>query len=334
MAAYYNENDPKAAAWLRELIRRKLIADGEVDERSIEDVEPGDLATFRQCHFFAGIGGWSEALRRAGIADDVPYWTGSCPCQPFSPAGKGEGFDDKRHLWPAFFHLIEICRPQRVYGEQVAGRDGLAWLDLVQSDVEACGYTLGSVIIPAGGFGAPHGRARLYWVADAAGAQHTRTVCHAEADTRKQARLLLPGAGRETCELADASGIRHDRTTGAGSSGRDGAQGDGANCALGNPDDNGRQSRGATSETARHRRPFVSASSNAGRPGPTNGEWRTADWIWCRDERWRPVEPGLAPLADGLPARVVRVRGYGNAIVPAQAAAFVAVAEDVMGPLL
>ena len=64
MSAYYNENDPKAAAWLRELIRGGHIADGVVDERSIEDVLPSDLAGYTQHHFFAGIGGWSYALRR------------------------------------------------------------------------------------------------------------------------------------------------------------------------------------------------------------------------------------------------------------------------------
>jgi len=81
MSAYYNEFDPKAAAWLRELIKAGLIADGEVDERSIVDVRAVDLRGFRQCHFFAGIGGWSYALRLAGWSDDRAAWTGSCPCQ-------------------------------------------------------------------------------------------------------------------------------------------------------------------------------------------------------------------------------------------------------------
>jgi DNA (cytosine-5)-methyltransferase 1 len=138
--AYYNEIDPFAGAWLRNLAAAGLIAPGDVDERSIADVRPSDLAGYTQCHFFAGIGAWSHALRSAGWADSRAVWTGSCPCQPFSAAGKGGGFDDERHLWPAFFHLIEQCGPRVVFGEQVASKDGLAWLDLVQADLEGAGY--------------------------------------------------------------------------------------------------------------------------------------------------------------------------------------------------
>lgn len=89
--AYYNEVDSYAAEWLRNLIRAGHIAPGEVDERSVEDVHPEDVKGFVQCHWFAGIGVWSHALRMAGWEDSRPVWTGSCPCQPFSAAGKGTG---------------------------------------------------------------------------------------------------------------------------------------------------------------------------------------------------------------------------------------------------
>ena len=55
----------------------------------------------------------------------------------------------------------------------------------------------------------------------------------------------------------------------------------------------------------------------------TDGVWRDPDWLLCRDDRWRPVEPGTFPLADGLPGRMGLLRGYGNAIVPSLAAEFV-----------
>lgn len=164
--AYYNEHEPFAAAWLRNLIAKNLIAPGEVDERSIVDVRADDVRGFYQCHFFAGIGVWSLALRGAGWRDDRSAWTGSCPCQGFSVAGAGKGFDDERHLWPEFFRLIRECRPPVVLGEQVASPLALSWLDLVHDDLEGAGYAVGASDLCAAGVGAPHIRQRLYWVAN------------------------------------------------------------------------------------------------------------------------------------------------------------------------
>src|SRR5262245_2575031 len=118
MTAYYNEIDSYAAQWLRNLIAAGHIAAGDVDERSILDVRPDDLRAYRQCHFFAGIGGWSYALRLAGWRDDRPVWTGSCPCQSFSAAGKGKAADDERHLWPCWFSLIRVRRSESVCGAE------------------------------------------------------------------------------------------------------------------------------------------------------------------------------------------------------------------------
>ena len=194
--AYYNEHDPKAAAWLRELIKQGLIAPGDVDERSIEDVLPSELAGYTQCHFFAGIGVWSHALRQAGWPDDRPVWTGSCPCQPFSAAGKRGGTSDERHLWPAFYWLISQCKPDVVFGEQVASKDGLAWLDTVQDDMEAAGYAIGAVDLCAASVGAPHIRQRLYFVAESLSGKE-----YATAERRLHAES---GSSGTVGELADA----------------------------------------------------------------------------------------------------------------------------------
>jgi DNA (cytosine-5)-methyltransferase 1 len=59
------------------------------------------------------------------------------------------------------------------------------------------------------------------------------------------------------------------------------------------------------------------------RPCQTDSLWGAADWLFCRDGRWRPVESGTFPLADGIPGRVGLLRGYGNAIVPQVAAEFI-----------
>jgi DNA (cytosine-5)-methyltransferase 1 len=200
---YYNDNDPKAAAWLKELIKAGLIPPGDVDERSIKDVTGNDLKGYTQVHMFAGIGGWAEALRIAGVNPNEPLWTGSCPCQPFSCAGQGKGEKDERHLWPEFFRLIRERKPPLVFGEQVESAEVVGtqleasfivavqrgdyaranklakrlvtsksfhyhkrWLDGVRSDLETEGYSFGFAILGAHSAGAPHIRQRLYWVAD------------------------------------------------------------------------------------------------------------------------------------------------------------------------
>lgn len=167
MTAFYNEIDPYCAQWLRNLIAAGHIAPGVVDERSIEDIAPNELRGYTQCHFFAGIGGWSYAFRLAGWPDDRPVWTGSCPCQPFSAAGKGAGFADERHLWPAWQHLIAQRRPATVFGEQVEGPAARLWLDIVCSDLEGLGYAFGAAVIPAASVGSPQLRHRTWFVADA-----------------------------------------------------------------------------------------------------------------------------------------------------------------------
>jgi DNA (cytosine-5)-methyltransferase 1 len=171
-AAYYNEIDPFAAQWLRNLIAAGHIAPGEVDERSIEDVTPDDLQRIYPVPLFRRYRRLVSFLPARRMADDRPVWTGSCPCQPFSAAGKGDGFADERHLWPHFFHLISERRPQHVFGEQVASGNANTWFDLVQADLEGMGYAFGLVPFTSASIGAPHIRERAYWVANATGQLH------------------------------------------------------------------------------------------------------------------------------------------------------------------
>lgn len=292
LPAYYNEIEPFAAEWLRNLIAAGLIADGDVDTRSIEDVKPDDLKQYTQCHFFAGIGVWSYALRKAGWADDKHVWTGSCPCQPFSASGKGDGFTDERHLWPALFHLISECRPDVIFGEQVASKGGLAWLDLVQTDLEAKDYTTTAVDLCAAGFGSPHIRQRLYWVANS------------NSEQRKRSGNTRPARWDEYSNGGKASwlGIAYSE----------------------------RCSRLEIERNRENALLEVAGSGGNHNTKKTNGYWRDADWLYCTDDKWRPVESGTFPLVNGIAGRVGRLRAYGNAIVAPVAEGFIKAYMDTV----
>lgn len=366
MSAYYNEIDPFAAQWLRNLIAAGHIAPGDVDERSIEDVSPDDLRNYTQCHFFAGIGVWSYALRLAGWPDDRPVWTGSCPCQPFSSAGKGAGFDDERHLWPAWHWLIQNCRPVAIFGEQVASKNAGSWLDLVFADMEGLGYTGGGLAFPAAGVGAPHIRDRTYWAAYPKCIGHHGGGTSISENRPKSRGLDVEGRACAIERLAndERAGLEIRQRDGRVCSGKanegQAAIGNGVGDAGGLDDTPGARHVGtiekpegeARNET---RLRLPSEGLRQDRPesaGPVNGFWSDADWLFCRDGKWRPVEPGTFPLAYGLARsmgqlqpgvrdlaevanrdarnlasakanRVGRLKGYGNAIVATQAAEFI-----------
>lgn len=336
MSALYNEIDPFAARWLRNLIAAGHIAPGVVDERSVEELAPDDVAGLGQRHFFAGIAGWSLALRLAGVPDNADVWTGSCPCQSLSDAGRRLGFADERHLWPVWFRLIRECRPAVVFGEQAASSLGLEWLDLVFADLEGAGYACAAADLCAAGAGAPHQRQRLFFVAHAHG-QSGRLLAAQRQPGRADAQAQRSGEARV---LADTAEFRRKQGTGAVRAREPDDAGNRPTGIMGDPSSSrgGRDTRAVPCAQGkdsgawhRHRR-LLDGPVPA---GATRGFWADAEWILCRSIDGgppvaRPVEPGTFPLDSGLPGRVGLLRGYGNAIVPALAAAFITSALEAM----
>lgn len=320
MSAYYNEHDPKTAAWLRKLIKARLIADGEVDERSIVDVEADDVRGFTQCHFFAGIGGWSYALRLAGWADDRECWTGSCPCQPFSIANvwrddDTSGTKDARHLWPSWFRLIRDRRPAIVFGEQVESAIANGWLDDVCDDLEGIRYAVGAAGLPAPSVGAFHGRPRLWFgAADMDSVPVLRELSVLDSRDARP-RLRLPG-DRRMGEVRIEPVFSNAAVDAVADPTCEGPQG------LARHDDDRDEPRWDATEAIRSLRDA--------------DLWGAVAGMVCRDGRSRPL-----PMADGIPEdlddsvpddrpvtavehrRAVIIKGFGNAIVPQVAAEFI-----------
>jgi DNA (cytosine-5)-methyltransferase 1 len=367
---FYNDIDPFVAQWIRNLIAAGHIPPGIVDGRSIEDLELPTCPRPTQCHFFAGIGGWAHALKLAGLrsagwADDQEVWTGSCPCQPFSIAGRKRGQKDSRHLWPAWFRLIDRHRPSVIFGEQVASPDGLRWLDLVSADLEGAGYSFGAANLCAAGVGAPHIRQRLYFVGIdrmAIADKERRNGIGVHLSEWESSRKVPEATGRSAI-----GGLAHpaDRR----SCGQDGPKGGPATrrgpvSVVGDTSsERGRRDSGAVPRTQEEgaegwessgdisHQPIASGASDsplrghpaglavpAGLAAPTGlaglaalaGPWSDVVWLPCTDGKLRPTESGIFPLADGISGRLGRLRAYGNAIVPQVAAVFIRAVMDCL----
>ena len=295
---YYNEIEPYAVDWLRNLIAAGLIPRGDVDDRSIRDVQASDLKGYTQAHFFCGIGLWPLALEWAKWPTTRPVFTGSCPCQPYSTAGRGKAEDDPRNLWPEFLRLITECNPPTVFGEQTQSQLGRYWLSGVRNNLEALGYGVGAADLSAAVSGSPMARQRLYWVADSPNIGHERGGAargrgHGFEDSGTDRRM------------GDPDDQRLERLTGAVNKGN---------------------------ESGRIEEDTSRPTSKASAASP----WSDAVFIKCTDGKSRlaSAQPSLFPLVDGdtfgvvegssdkIP-RTATLKAIGNAIVPAVGALFV-----------
>jgi DNA (cytosine-5)-methyltransferase 1 len=385
MKVYYNEFEKETASWIRNLSEAGVIPQGVIDERSIRDVLPADVMGYDQCHFFAGVAGWPLALKLAGWPEGEPIWSASCPCQPYSAAGKQRAQNDERHLWPTFFELVKNIKPARIVGEQVDGAIRFGWLDGIQSDLEKEGYEFGAAVLPACSVDTPHRRYRIFWCASLDVAKGQRC---GEAGRRFNGQEKRIGSGREADGLAEPKGCgRCERITGNQISQKctpscgekEQLQGGWRNdywhggeidqlaepeyprwAETGsghevNPGSEFEQGRDIGSmddtEIEGGRQREQRRNKKLGRP--------SEEFIYCRDGKYRRIEPSILPLAHGIPRdmgrvrsilegmgfsaaevkrmlrrprsllalagrnRVIRLKSYGNAIVPILAAKFI-----------
>jgi DNA (cytosine-5)-methyltransferase 1 len=358
MRIYYNELDRYCVQWLKNLIATGLLPDGDVDGRSITEVQPHELSGYDQCHFFTGLGGWPRALQLADWRG--PVWTGSCPCQPFSSAGQQKGFADDRHLWPQWFRLIRECRPPVVFGEQVASAK--LWLDAVLADLEGELYGCGASVLPAAGVGAPHTRNRIWFVAYADGfglwdqprrgcgpdwqgaplaADHGQTGVVADANRQGEHAVPVYAEVAGTPQLvADAAQQHVDRGGDPRSRGRAQPPDCGSDVA-----DAQRPQRWPLDQSRRpiHRtHGLPQGQEGPGGPGGDGevvpdacgeglegslAEGLQQEIALPPGDSWWWTEPDVGRVAHGVPARVGKLRALGNAIVPQVAAEFIKAAR-------
>ena len=102
----------------------------------------------------------------------VDILTGGYPCQPFSAAGKRQGADDPRHLWPYIARGIRILQPRICFFENVEGHISLGLSDVIE-DLAGMGYRTTWGIFSASECGAPHQRKRVFIMAVASGFRGT-----------------------------------------------------------------------------------------------------------------------------------------------------------------
>ena len=187
----------------------------------------------------------------------VDLLCGGFPCQPFSVAGKRQGADDDRNMWPEFRRAVAALKPRWVLGENVSGAKSYIE-SVVLPDLEALGYETAVLGIPACAVGAPHRRERLWIVGYSTSQQWSGKW---ETSREQQIQAGRPGARSED--------VAHAKS---------------------------QQARGILQRTI---------SPNAG--ARSNGTAEASSWA---------VEPNVGRVAHGVPHRVDRLRGLGNAVVP------------------
>jgi DNA (cytosine-5)-methyltransferase 1 len=262
----------------------------------------------------------------ARLVPDCDILTAGYPCQPFSVAGKQRGTEDDRHLWPFISQIIAHKRPAFCVLENVFGHVALG-LDEVLADLEAQDYAARAFIVPACAVNAPHRRDRIWIIG--------RNVGNSEHDGSSAA--TVSGKHREDDARGAERQSASEQSEGASEPGHDANVGN-AGCVTKGQSRNGLSEERLNSGTQGqwsvegHRlantSENVADTDNEGSQGRLSGR-RGAEWqgehghAGCSSaahrqpaKDWWAVEPAMGRVAHGIPRRVDRLKGLGNAIVP------------------
>ena len=242
----------------------------------------------------------------------VDIITGGFPCQDISLAGKGAGIDGERSgLWSHLARLIGEIRPAYAVLENVSALLGRG-LDRVAGDLAEIGYDCEWHCIPASAVGAPHRRDRI-WIVAYPISDGGRTDAGAQPRSETERSQLqqenwqaLPGdAEKARGDLADTNEFRRNRSpTKQRSQGRQ----------ISTRNSDVADSEGDLRRTPRHERSETPDGCSTDTDTNCKPKIRIAE-SWQECDQWA-IEPDVGRVADGVPRRVDRLRGLGNAIVP------------------
>ena len=234
--------------------------------------------------------------------------SGGFPCQPFSVAGQRKGKDDDRYLWEEMLRVIATIKPTYVVGENVTGIIGLA-LDTVLSDLEAQNYTTETFIIPACSKNAWHRRDRVWIVAYANSIgreneqkENGKPLCNGERNNKatEQSRE------QQQCRTGKSSSVFSNTESKLSNERKHGEHTEQREIQL--------QTGGSNSVSAYTDGIRWENSIYGEEQGREASELRNA-YQEQYGNYWE-AEPGVGRVVDGLPGRVDRLKGLGNAIVP------------------
>lgn len=234
-----------------------------------------------------------ESLEERGVdIGAIELISGGFPCQPYSIAGKRKGKEDDRDLWPEMFRVIQEIKPTWVVGENVANFVNME-LERTLSDLEGEGYETQTFVIPALAVGARHRRDRVFIVAYSQGERSREK--RGNQSVQSQERITRSGK-----DLANTYSARLERKN--------------------------------ESELESSNITGCSVISNTKNQGDVWGNRELRDYEKIRRTRrdyrkrkktndsreWWSTEPNVGRVAHGVPDRVDRLKGLGNAVVPQQ----------------